>query len=255
MKDYLVFRLYGPMAAWGEIAIGESRHSATHPSKSAILGLMAAALGIRRDEDERQTELASAYGIGVKLLTPGSLLKDYHTAQVPRAEKNVRYFTRKQELEAGSDKIGTILSSREYRCDSLAIVAVWGKQNTLPYTLQHLVNKLARPEFHLYLGRKSCPLSAPVQARVLTFPDLRTALDKTHFCALYMAAGNIICPSPIENELLPVGTIRYFWEETENAGIEAVQSTQRYDQPTSRSRWQFDSREEHMSLAGGNHVS
>ena len=27
MNDYLVFQLYGPMAAWGEIAVGEMRHS------------------------------------------------------------------------------------------------------------------------------------------------------------------------------------------------------------------------------------
>ena len=32
--NYLVFRLYGPMASWGEIAVGENRHSARYPGKS-----------------------------------------------------------------------------------------------------------------------------------------------------------------------------------------------------------------------------
>jgi CRISPR system Cascade subunit CasD len=36
--DVLVFRLYGPMASWGEIAVGESRHTANYPGKSAIIG-------------------------------------------------------------------------------------------------------------------------------------------------------------------------------------------------------------------------
>ncbi len=44
-------QLYGPLAAWGEQAVGGVRRSATHPSKSAILGLCAAAQGIRRDEE------------------------------------------------------------------------------------------------------------------------------------------------------------------------------------------------------------
>ena len=46
MTDYLLLRLYGPLASWGEIAVGESRHSAVQPSRSALLGLLGAALGI-----------------------------------------------------------------------------------------------------------------------------------------------------------------------------------------------------------------
>ena len=51
MRDYLVMRLYAPLASWGEIAVGEVRHSANYPSKSALLGLLGAALGVRRDDD------------------------------------------------------------------------------------------------------------------------------------------------------------------------------------------------------------
>ena len=51
--EYLLFRLYGPLASWGEIAVGESRHTAAYPGKAALIGLLAAALGIRRDEEER----------------------------------------------------------------------------------------------------------------------------------------------------------------------------------------------------------
>ena len=50
IRDYLVFRLYGPMCSWGDIAVGEVRPSTVHPSKSAILGLIAAALGVKRPD-------------------------------------------------------------------------------------------------------------------------------------------------------------------------------------------------------------
>ena len=51
MADFLVFQLYGALASWGDIAVGEYRPSQGHPSKSAITGLLAAALGIEREDD------------------------------------------------------------------------------------------------------------------------------------------------------------------------------------------------------------
>ena len=50
MPEYLVFQLYGPFMSWGDIAVGEMRPSAMMPAKSAILGLLAAAVGIKRPE-------------------------------------------------------------------------------------------------------------------------------------------------------------------------------------------------------------
>ena len=58
MTDYLLMRLYGPLASWGEIAVGESRHSAMHPSKSALIGLLAAAVGVERSDEAGQQAMA-----------------------------------------------------------------------------------------------------------------------------------------------------------------------------------------------------
>ncbi len=65
--DYLLFRLYGPMASWGEIAVGETRHTASYPGKSAIIGLMAAALGIKRTESEKQQQMQQGYSLAVEV--------------------------------------------------------------------------------------------------------------------------------------------------------------------------------------------
>ena len=122
MTDYLLLRLYGPMASWGEIAVGESRHSAVHPSRSALLGLLGTALGIERSDEAGQCALVEGYRFGIKLQSAGSPLRDYHTVQVGVAPRKFQFRSRRQELAA--DKVETILSSREYRCDSLALVAV-----------------------------------------------------------------------------------------------------------------------------------
>ncbi|MDD5036069.1 MAG: type I-E CRISPR-associated protein Cas5/CasD, partial [Methylococcaceae bacterium] len=91
MPEFLVFRLYGPLASWGDIAVGEQRPTTPHPSKSAILGLVAAALGIRRDENKRHQDLAAGYGYAVRVDAPGVLLRDYHTTQIPDSTKFLKY--------------------------------------------------------------------------------------------------------------------------------------------------------------------
>ena len=132
MRAYLVFQLYGPLASWGDIAVGETRPSTPIPSKSAIVGLLAAALGIRRPDtvadpveqralDEKHAQLAEGYGLGVRVDAIGRPLSDYHTAEVPKGEG---YFTRRDEVieinrqkRSGTKFGGTILSRREYRQD------------------------------------------------------------------------------------------------------------------------------------------
>ena len=148
MTDYLLLRLYGPLASWGEIAVGESRHSAVHPSRSALLGLLGAALGIERHDDAGQQALADGYRFGIKLECLGSPLRDYHTVQVGVPPRKFQFRSRRQELAA--DKINTILSTREYRCDSLAVVAVEAMP-TAPANLPALAQALRKPHFALYL--------------------------------------------------------------------------------------------------------
>lgn len=185
--EYLLFRLYGPLASWGEIAVGEARHTASYPSKSALLGLLAAALGIRRDEEQRQSNLAAGYQFAVKVISTGHLLQDYHTTQVPDSVGSIIYRTRREELISGKARLGTILSRREYRCDALAIVAVRSLA-CAPVSRGELHDALLRPKFHLYLGRKSCPLAAPLKPLIFDAEGFGQALDKYPQDPLYVSA-------------------------------------------------------------------
>lgn len=239
--ELLVFQLYGPLASWGEIAVGESRHSAPYPSKSALIGLLAAALGIRRDEDDLQQAMATGYRFAVKVLGNGSLLKDYHTTQVPDSVRKFRYRTRRDELVIGRERLGTILSSREYRCDAFALVSVCAT-DTSRWTLNELFEALLTPKFHLYLGRKSCPLALP----------LKPVLDSYHgFCHALDAYTHTESFSNRERYVLSLdkAPARYYWEG--DAGdIEPQQTLIRHDQPLSRSRWQFVQRSENLFIKG-----
>ncbi len=226
-----MFRLYGPLAAWGEIAVGEQRPSATHPGKSAVLGVLAAALGVRRDEEARHQEIAEAYGFAVRVDHPGELLRDYHTTQVPPAKGKRRFFTRREELAV--DDLYTILSQRDYRMDALYTFALWQRITDAPYSLSALKDALQRPRFSLYLGRKSCVLAVPMQVQIVQADSLRGAFDAVKFEDALL-------------EGLPVdGEISYIWEQHPNPGMEPLQRYPRRDEPLSRKRWQFTERDEY----------
>lgn len=250
MTDYLLLRLYGPLASWGEIAVGESRHSAVQPSRSALLGLLAAALGIERSDDAGQQALTQGYRFGIKLECPGMPLRDYHTVQFGVAPRKTHFRSRRQELYA--DKVGTLLSTREYRCDSLALVAVEALPEA-PYSLEQLAEALQRPHFPLYLGRKSCPLALPLAPRRASAATLREVLDETpqgSLLALLERQPEQRWPSPADRRAFRLGQARYYWEDGMNAGMEASFDSWRHDQPLSRRRWQFAPRREWVALQG-----
>lgn len=235
MPDYLVFQLYGPMAAWGDIAVGETRRSTVHPAKSAILGLMAAALGIDRMDETTHSTMAAAYGLAVKVLSSGSLLIDYHTVQVPPQKRKVVFRTRKDEL--ASSKLGTLLSSREYRCDAAYLAALWVEQEPAPFSLIELEEAIKRPKYTIYLGRKACPMSIPLSPKVSNFETLKMALDSRENFEKEVAN---ICRNQ---------THLYYWDDTSHSGLRTEQRTERWDQPQSRRRWQFSPRMENFFVA------
>jgi len=241
MQQYLSFQLYGVLASWGEQAVGESRHSATHPSRSAILGLLAAALGIKREQEHALKRLSDSVFMGFKVSHHGLLLKDYHTIQVPAEDKKAKHrYTRRDELRTG--KLGTVLSSREYRQDALSLVAVCLNEDS-DYSLEALQQALKQPVFQLYLGRKSCPLSLPVNPEIIVADSFKAALDQY--------------PIAPEKQQLGMENSAYYWEKSIHSGLDNYSyRVPRYDLSLSRKHWQFSTRDEYVLLATGeNHVS
>lgn len=73
----LLLRLAGPLQAWGSAARFVRRTSENAPTKSGVLGLLAAAQGRPRDAD--LSDLA-ALRFGVRIDQPGTRIRDFHTA-------------------------------------------------------------------------------------------------------------------------------------------------------------------------------
>jgi len=256
--DYLLFRLYGPLVSWGEIAVGATRHTANYPSKSAIIGLMAAALGIKRSDAENQELMQQGYAIAIEVHAQGSLLGDYHTTQVPDSVGKFCYRTRRDELLMGKDRLGTILSSREYRSDALALIAVKALANA-PHDLPAIQKHLEEPRFHLYLGRKSCPLAAPMNPQIVEKNDYYEAFTAYKHKPLLPVYNDGKGPmSERDRYWLQLGKQRHYYWDGEAADfsgeidLSRMQTRIRRDQPLSRTRWQFMPRQEHyLYISGG----
>lgn len=142
----LVLRLAAPMQSWGDSSRFTVRQTRREPTKSGIIGLIAAAQGRRRSdsiEDLLKLKLA------VRVDQPGTLLRDFHTAHKTNGESMP-------------------LTYRYYLSDAVFVVAVEGERDVL----EGIAESLRRPRHPLYLGRRSCPPSAPLVLKIVELPAL-----------------------------------------------------------------------------------
>ena len=156
----LLLRLAAPLQAWGTESKFESRRTQREPSKSGVIGMLAAALGLRRDAD--LSEL-SALRFGVRVDREGKVIKDFHTAQAVK--------TAKKDKNEEPEKIGYV-TSRYYLSDAVFLVGLESEDDAF---LEKLEAALRTPCFPLFLGRRSCPPTLPLVLG-LREKDLETAL-------------------------------------------------------------------------------
>jgi CRISPR system Cascade subunit CasD len=150
----LLLHLAGSLQSWGEHSRFNDRDTARFPTRSGIIGLIAAAQGRRRGEpldDLRRLRVA------VRADRPGTLLRDFHTVgggqpaklTVSTAEGNKR-----------SGMTATLVTHRYYLQDAAFTVALTADGDT--NLLTACEQALRAPYWPPYLGRRSCPPEGPV---------------------------------------------------------------------------------------------
>lgn len=235
--EYLIFQLQAPLSAWGDTAVGEYRPTANYPTESALIGLLGAALGIERTEEQRHQSLVAELRFAIGVQSSGRLLRDYHTAQVPgRVQlKNRPHRTRRDELSIPKEDLNTILSTRDYRQDAACLVAI---QTTPEASLQlsDLAQAIQKPKFVLYLGRKTCPPSLPLWPQIL---EADNALQAMEMYREKLGTKSGESPMPLE---------RLVWGVGIEAGVQHDLQTVRKDRLLSRAHWQFGDRTEFVAL-------
>lgn len=159
MQDFLILQLNGPLQSWGRESYEGFRPSELFPGRSALLGIIAACLGIERIDQQSQADLARSVLFAVRVDT----VKDDRGKPL-RRQKLTDYHTvldaRKEYRGLASQK-DTIQTWREYWQDSRYTVAVWST-DTPVYSLERIRDALKKPVFTPVLGRKSCPIARPL---------------------------------------------------------------------------------------------
>lgn len=258
--EALVFTLAAPMMAFGEIAVDERRGTAPRPTRSAVLGLLAAALGLDRS-DPRQLALADGYDMAVRIDRAGRRLADYHTVQVPpssainKAAKQLgrRPSTRAEELAVGD--LGTKLTRRDYLTDAAFTVLI-AARDTAPLPLVELAVALERPSWRLSAGRRSCPLGLPPAPRVVaaeTVIDALAAYDDAEDGVPGRAALRSLFRSQgaLGKGDAPSVTIAADVGLEARLGFMPTRRETRRDAVADRSRWQFTRRVEVVGRPAG----
>lgn len=129
------------MQSWGTSSRFETRTTDYYPSKSAVIGLIAASLGYKRDDDEKIRKL-NDLDFAVRIDQEGLLKRDYHIAA-------------KYKDSGKLDR--NYVTNRYYMQDAVFVVAISHTDNKW---IDEIVHALEHPYFQPFMGRRSCPLNA-----------------------------------------------------------------------------------------------
>ncbi len=172
MKQYLAIKLDGVMQAWGGHTYEDLRHTELIPTKSAVLGMLGACLGIERGHIADLEAFSKSVEIAVRLDSQPQRIMDYHT--VLKARK-----------VDGKANQNPVVSRREYLCNAKYTVLIQSSSNT-DYSLELIEKAIRQPVYTPFLGRRSCPLSRPL------FDSMLFAIDLKQAFALCEPAGGMI---------------------------------------------------------------
>ncbi len=178
-KKVIALRLSGPMQSWGYNSEYTYRNSGLFPTKSAVLGICCASMGLPRGSEQEKQFLEKLSG---SLMTAIALprkrflgekswlvnvrrIEDFHTvmgALNAKGEPQVVKIDGKQQVTASGRKVlQADLTYRQYLCDADFVVLLADIESPIADQLE---DKLADPDWGMWLGRKSCIPSAPVFA-------------------------------------------------------------------------------------------
>ncbi|MEQ0488847.1 type I-E CRISPR-associated protein Cas5/CasD [Anaerococcus murdochii] len=138
MKTILL-KLTGPMQSWGTSSRFETRMSDYYPSKSGVIGIIAASLGYNRDEDEKIQKL-NDLDFAVRVDQEGVLKKDFHIAI---------------KLDDNGNAEKPYVTNRYYMEDAVFVVAISHEDDKW---IEEILQGLKYPYFQPFMGRRCCPL-------------------------------------------------------------------------------------------------
>lgn len=181
----IAFYLDAPLQSWGASSKFQYRDTRAFPSKSAVVGLVAAALGIDKHGQGEAGRLAPLAGLrltAVKLpKSPASSpdraldvnrLTDFHTIGGGYDKKGPQAEKLSIPRKASGAPFGTVITRRSYLTDAAFAAILEGADTEL---LERIRAALLDPVWGVWLGRKTCLPATPLTPSL--GPDRDAALQ------------------------------------------------------------------------------
>ena len=181
MQSYLILKLQGAMQAWGSHTYEDYRPSLIFPTRSAVVGLLGACLGLEREKPQALKDLNDSFELGLSVLAHPRLVEQRHfekelKPRIVSLHKMTDYHTVLDARRSdGSKRDDAIVSRREYLCDAEFTLALSFKDRAV-YSLDKVMQAVKKPYYTPYLGRRSCPLHRPLFETIVNADTAEQAL-------------------------------------------------------------------------------
>jgi CRISPR system Cascade subunit CasD len=197
MPRFLILKLDGVLQAWGGHSFEDYRPSHNFPTRSGLVGLLGACLGMERKDAVGIESLNSSFRYAARVdaeraiagrekpkTLRGMKLTDFHTVLNARTVK-------------GGPRDMPVVSTREYWCDTVFTVALQATDSAA-VSLETIAEATRRPRYTPSLGRRACALSRPLFERWCEAESLHAAL------ALVPPVGGVIYSEEMSSNVLRV---------------------------------------------------
>lgn len=145
----LLLKMDAPLQSWGIELKLKNHNTGLYPSKSGVVGMIASAMGRKRDADI--SDLA-ALKFGVRIDRQGTIIDDFQVSEVSNKEKKIGH--------------------RTYLSDACFTCGIEGSDSMIAM----IENALKHPANALFLGRRGCPVTAEL-VQGTTERSLEAALE------------------------------------------------------------------------------
>lgn len=149
----LLLRLSAPLQSWGIDSLYDNRDTDYYPSKSGVIGMIAAALGLLREDP---LDKLTGMKFGVRIDAQGEYINDFQITNM-------------------GEKLNLNLSQRAYLSDAAFLAGFCTDDIKL---LKEIEYGIKHPKFIIFLGRKSCPPTQPVFLKIVEKELYQALLDE-----------------------------------------------------------------------------
>lgn len=157
----LLLRLNGPLQSWGSDSLYDNRATDYIPTKSGVTGMVAAALGLRREDS--------------KIGCSNSFLEELNCLKFGVRVDHQGVYLNDLQITKMGDKLNLNMSHRGYLSDATFLAGFCTEDIRI---LQKIESAIKYPQFTMFLGRKSCPPTPPIFLKIVDKELYQALLDE-----------------------------------------------------------------------------